>query len=441
MLIVILIAFLLIEVHAADKFSGFRVSLTEKHLIELSKDLIRKILKESKIIKEDPMITTNRIAFSNFTLKTKNIRAEPELLFKGAKASLMNGTFELKFEETFRLKFTFNYEVRVSRTHIDSGKGQVFILAKNTKLLQNYTLLNPSSEMKGDLVLESVIVNKGIYSESVSGAISAQFKEVIKNIKVELDKYLKEAYILGEYEYFNTTLKSQNIVIFIRAELIQSTQDNETKHQVRLTKANTILNGNIMNSEAECTYDRQLNENKSELCFCKHLFLWPVMKDGYGHEVSVNLSDWGLKGKIQELYEIMPEIVHLFSPNTTYEVVKTPVDILIEKGDVHRLYMIMNYTFNTPLARILELSVMFNIELEGHYDKEKEVLNVIQKNVEIKKIDTNGQLTISADIRLIRYLEREAELVKGQKLIPEGLKIPFKDPTVAESNDKFCVQA
>jgi hypothetical protein len=440
-LFVILIAFLLIGVNADDTFTGFRISLTKKHLVELGKGLVVEMLNTFKDLEQEPMITVNKIGLFTLALVTTNIKTEFKSTLESEESSLADTTFKVSYSNPFALNFIFNYDVTILGAHIDNGIGNVTVLGKYICVKQDFGVLDPKTEIEVDFVVDSVKVNKGIYSEGISRTITTQFKDImIERVKAVFDAYSAEAYILSDHEYFYTILKSQDIATFTRTELVQSLQDNETKHLVRVTNATMAINEEPLNSGEACTYKRQVDPTKSELCFCKHLFPWVLVNNSFME--SLNLSNWGLKGRIVELYELAPEVIHLFSADEPYEIIITPY--LIEANEAHkdRLYLVKHFSFNMYFGSIFELLVTFSMKLEGKYDKEKGVLDIIQKDVKIEKIiGSNEELDIAGSIVLSRYIDIEAELMKESKLIPEGLKIPFEDPIVAEYNDGFCVQA
>lgn len=423
-------------------FSGFRVALTSDYLLGINREIIYNAISAYNSTEKSANITLT-YGLIEYVLKTSSLKSTYSVdLQANGTGTLVDGIFNASFAKIFHFNYTCDYAFTISGVSILSGSAKASLLPTTLYLAQDYKSLGPKVSMEAVFDVDSIEVGGGIFAEGLAQALTGLFKKAVASgIKDELNKWFDILVPLKDMEGFEVHLKSTHTASVQKYHVAKSEYDDATKHQIRLTNAEIRLDGQKVEKEISCVYDKLLDASKTEVCYCKHLFAQMLAKDRFYEEV--DLSTWGLKGKVAELQEMIPELALYYSPDQDFKVNAAAVDVELSVVDVDKILLTKHYSFEIGQDKVFNVNVTFDLKLKGKYVEENKKLEILYDSAQIEKTNPSIKLTFTATIALGQYMLREIEAMKGKEVIPGGISSPFSKAVThaPDYNDGFCLQA
>eukprot|EP00826_Nyctotherus_ovalis_P008412 TRINITY_DN12178_c0_g1_i6.p1 TRINITY_DN12178_c0_g1~~TRINITY_DN12178_c0_g1_i6.p1 ORF type:complete len:396 (+),score=95.72 TRINITY_DN12178_c0_g1_i6:122-1309(+) len=340
-------------------------------------------------------------------LKANNLKSTytADLQGKGT-ATFVDGLFNASFPKAFYFNYTCDYAFTISGLNVISGSAKASLLPSVLYLAQDYKNLDPKVSMEVTFDVDSIEVGGGFFAEAMTQALTGLFKNATANgMKDEFNKWFDMHMPLKTTERFEVSLSSTHTASVQKYHVAKSEYDNNTKHQIRFINAEITLNGQKIKKEISCSYTKSLDAGKSEVCYCKHLFMQIIAKDQFYEKV--DLGTWGLKGKVAELQEMVPELALYYFPDQDFKVNAAAINAELDGTDVDKILLVKHFSFEIDQDKVFNVNVTFNLKLKGKYNEEKKKLDILYDSAEIEKINSSIKLTFIATIALGQYMLRD----------------------------------
>ena len=413
-------------------FNSFKVILADTDMKQIAKDVLQASFYMLGNTTFKSKVTERSIILKFVTITNHTSDPKVDLNLDNFTSNFEGGVYTITFENPFKLKSTFISNITVQDAFVIKREGAAFIEGTKMTLVHDYRTLIPESEFDLECNIKAIEFKGGLLTNAVIAIVKDQFKEVLKELRINLKGYVKLFDPLLSTEVKGQQLNDGNIVFVKRESVIAK---NESKAITRLVKSKLGVEDENMEQDIDCDYDNVVNENQTVLCFCSYLF--PKMLVAGSKPREVNITDWDLKGKVMELYDVIPELINNYSPDTDFKVEVTENDCT--KGDNYtKSFLNKTYNFKVGSVIILSVETKFSITLEGELKDGH--FRVKQTDVSIINLGTDLLIEPSGKIPLARFMMHEMESMKGTYMFSEGLLIN-KIPQAAQHSrlNTFCV--
>eukprot|EP00826_Nyctotherus_ovalis_P016218 TRINITY_DN14679_c0_g3_i3.p1 TRINITY_DN14679_c0_g3~~TRINITY_DN14679_c0_g3_i3.p1 ORF type:complete len:435 (+),score=96.57 TRINITY_DN14679_c0_g3_i3:323-1627(+) len=423
------IIWLLGVVSGLGSFNSVRVVLAETKMVEIAEAAVKAGLEMMRRADIKPKEEEQNVVFLNFTTTT-NLASKLEVVENQLKGSsrVENGVFTVTYLDPFKLNFAFSSSVRTENTFITKGEGTAIAKGNKITLSCNYSALVPKMTATIQTTLDSITFNAGLFTDGVIAVIRKQFENFLKNLTTSIETFLNSIDPLASIEILKQPLKDGRLISVGRVGVEGK---SEGKSETRLVTSKMVLGVNEARVEGKCDYSRVVGEGKTEVCICGHLFGEMLVMRSVPKPL--NLSKWYLKGRVMELYDILPELINHYSPDAKFTVKESESEA--KEGSDHSVtYLTKTYVFKIGDDLVLELKTKFMLTLAGEL-KQNEFF-VRQKNIIIDTLTTNVLVHPSGKTALARLMIYEVNSMKDKYMFSKGMPISHL-PQGADDNS-FC---
>lgn len=435
------LAIFLIAATSADETSNFtsvRVNLAFPKMQQISNEFLTRIIESFRdaVTQFGVLETKGKIGFLKSSVVTDNFKTVDK---KNGTNQIIeekykNGSFNGTYEDLLEIKATFHNKVTVEGFNADDGEGDFTVKLKKIKLSQRYDIHPSMSEINIEHEITSFNYNGGFLREFVADMIKKQIELKINNL---LDTYiisLKAEDLLKEIETPMQILEKNKT--YISTERLTVNMSNGGESQQRFVGANLSYSENeskkVEKLEKGCNFERLPNANHTEICFCPYMFLQMLVF--INKESPIELGNWNLKGKVIELYEVLPNLINHHSPDKTYTVNVKDVNFSTSDSQVVSVLQ-REYKFMIEEEILLKLTTLFNLTLVG-YPKDQAFF-VNYTSVTIKNIKTDILVQPSGRTVLARFMLSEARRLEGHHMFDEGMTLPKRSSNVSVVVEKY----
>jgi len=344
----------------------------------------------------------------------------PELKGKG---ELDQGKLTRIYESLFDLKVDFTMSAKIKSVLVINGTGRITISGKQLNLSIDYGQQKPTSEGKFVTEVTSVKFDGGFLTNFM---IDIAKTLLIPNIAAKIKEIEDEHHGSDPLSTLETPkiLDKETSISFTRTASTVSIGEDELFRTVDTI----IIHGSERKKlDKECSISGPFTI--TSFCYCPYMFLEvPAI---VGAEGNVSIEDWKLKGKVIELYEVLPDLINYYSPDADYTV--TRKDIESPQSNFAAKYeLAKRYIFKIENNVVLNITTRFGINMTAEVKGKK--LFVKYNNIAIANIMTKEVIHPPGRTVLLRLMLAEASKMGGN-LFTDGIPIEARDQT---NNTNFC---
>jgi len=426
-------AILLLAVTSTQTFNGTRVYLNKTAVEFMADESAKELIEKVKDISFGKIITPQKIFFLNFDITIENIKTNFTSSAPKGNGEFKAGKLTMIYESFFDLNINFTMSARIQNALVANGPGKVKVSGKKLNLTVDYTRDVNISKAEFGIEVGPVEFNGGVLGDSLVDIARKKFgDEIGKKLKVIEDNYIPND-PLSALETPKILENKANISISRVKLNTNGTEDNLTRFvdsEVIYGEKRKVLN-------KSCITDSQ--SNFTTICYCPHMFLEMLIIAGV--EETVDMTSWNSKGKVIELYEILPSLINYYSPDIGYTVtrkaIEPPKPSSKDEYELAKLYI-----FKIGDDTVLSMTTTFNTTMLGKVENEK--LFVRCDNTTITSITTQEIIQPSGRTVLARLMLAEAKNIKEKPMFTEGIEIiGARNQTTAlsgTSNTNLCIE-
>lgn len=446
-LLILSLAIFLVAAESLDSahpFTSVRVNLALPTIKRIAKKNVATLVSKLKDAKLGPFRNESVIIGLKFSMVTDEfniINVNDALTI--VKEEYNNGIFNGVYENVLELNATFHSKVTVSGALVDDSKGDLTLMLKSFSLTQDYSKSIPTTVIKVEHEITSLNYDGGVFYKFVADAIRQQVNKAIELLLNFSIEDLQKADPLGGIDtpYQVVEVVGDNAIKITTERILEVDIVPKENFQQRFVRAKASYNGGEMvNLTTECDIERPETNTSSEICFCPYMF--PQMLFMSSKETPVELSNWNLKGKVIELYEVLPNLVNYYSPDVDYTVT-VKLTNAINDGFGSNPELEKRYNFKIGDEIVLELTTIFTLELAGNVIKDgtKAEFFADYKSANVKEVKTNILVQPSGRTVLARFMLSEIEQMENHHMFGGGVPLPEGTSSVsAIDTESFCVK-
>lgn len=418
----------------AEPFTGVRVTLSKTHMQAIAQKGLQEAFNELRTKNLVMQPKTWSLGIINYNVTTV---PKASLVLKDdythVTTDLSEGIFKISYTNLLELASEFTSSVTFTTINIGSGNGKATVDPAGTRaeLTYKYNEIVPKPTVDGKYDVSSVDFEAGHFTEAMLSIIKSQFVEVINKIFDDLNKDVDDP--LKKYEEPVQILDDGRSASINRKTVAPK---HETAGESRFVNSTLVLTEGKELTLA-CDFERQVAEGSSEMCFCPYIF--PAILVEASVEKNVELADWNLNGKVVELFEIIPDLINIYSPYDTYTVTQKEVAVS-EKSDPSKPLLNKTYDFKIGAVSVMKVYTSFELTLAG--EQENGEFFVKQSAAAIEDMYTDVLVQPSGKAVLARLMLYETQKIAGKRMFIKGIAIDTATSarTVRDGKESFCVE-
>jgi len=421
---ILFFAILLHSVTSAYYFRSTKLYLDEIGVKSMAYKDVNGLREKVKKITFEKMKIHEKYLFLNFDAIIDNVKSNVTLLdFKGD-GKFVEGKLTMIYEPLFVFKVNFTMNVKIQNILILNGTGTITISGKNLSLAIDYTEVEPISKAKFVTEVTSAEFDSGILTSLMidfakrkfTSNITAKLKEIEDDYSkndplsaLETPQILEYGSLVSINRSYLETVINENNLLRIMSSYITYRDRRESPYY----RCEIIRQGNVTN-----------------ICYCSTMLIWMfgIIKP----EETVNMEDWKLKGKVIELYGILPNLINYYQPDANYEVTRK-VDHIVADSSRSFYRIDRNYTFKIGNNTLFSVRTAFYFIPIGEV-KNKELF-VKWGTADIAQTYADRVIQPSGWAIIRRLMEAEVRNTKDKHILTSGIPIEAEDQM---NSTDFC---
>jgi len=415
---------LLLSVTSAYNFGGTKLYLDEIGVKPMAHKEMNKLREKVKNITFERMEVREKFLFLNFETIIDNPKSNVSFSDFRFKGELLKGRLAMVYESLFVLGVTFRMSVKVQDTLVFNSTGKITISGKTLILAIDYTEEKPIATAKFFTEVNSTKFDSAILGifmtyfakKPFTSNITAKLKEIEDDYRKNDPLSALETPRISEHEssvsinrsYLETEINEGNLVRMIRPYITYRDRVKRLYDKCNVTRKDSV----------------------TSICYCPFMLVW--MFGIIEAEEPVNMEDWKLKGKVIELYEILPNLINYYQADADYKVIRRTHHIIVNETDA-TYKLVNNYIFKIEDDTVFSITTQFNTTIIAEVKNKK--LFVKYNNTYVFQTYADRAIQPSGRPIIRRLMQAEVDNIKDKHMFTEGIPIEAKDQT---NNSDFC---
>jgi len=413
---ILFFAILLLSVTSAGTFRGIKVFLDEIGVKSMAFKDMSALTEKVRRITFEKVKMHKKILFLNFDAIIDNIESNVSVPYPKNDGKFVEGKLTMIYESLFVFMISFTMSAKLQNTLIFNSTGKINISGKKLILTIDYTEVKPISKAEFVTEVTSAEFDSGILT---SFMIDFAKKQFTSNITAKLKEIEDDYHKNDPLSALETPQISEDGSLMSSTRWHFDVEINEND-LLRIVIPYLTYRDKASPAADECKTTRQ--SNVLSICYCPCMFL--EMFTMIEAEETVNMKDWELKGKVIELYRILPNLINYYQPDADYKVIrKAHPTILRDTNPYYKLEK--HYAFMIGNDTVFNMITQFNITMiSGVKDKK---LFVKYSKIDVLRTWASGTIYGSGWAIIRRLMQAEVNSIKDKHMFTSGIPIEAKD--------------
>ena len=422
----------------ALEFTGSEFFLRQDAIVQNNVKLLANVVKNISAIKYPDLVDVQKVWVFTFDGIMSNIVTTGVTLeTKDMTYTLANNIFTMTFPKGLKIDFKFELDISLSDAHLISGDGTGSVIAQNVVITQEYLAATPRSKVNLTLTPTNLVFSGGLLalllSDSISKVIDAGVRgNITTNITAAIGNSIK--YNLDEK--FLESVK--------QVKMLDSTAAVVTKHY--FNAASTITFGGqpglVLFQDAAVYVDGQVDcrgvirtaspyyppvdgNFRWILCYSEELFIAGITAGAVcgNRRSTVDLVEWGIRGRAKELYEILPSLADIYAPDDTFTVAR---DIVPEikygatfKNEMKKTYV---FTMTKDSKAVLKITTTFGFNTDMSLMANKG-FSSFYRSVKVLEVTFDQSVDPIGKATALKFMQIELKKFNNMPLFDTGIYV------------------